>query len=273
MSFVALYGSELRRLLARRAVRIAFGVALGLTLLVVVVAAIRSTGTGFTDHTMRLRTLWLQSGGHTEETTVLSVSIYLFVVAAGLAATAIGGDYRTGTMGTPLTWEPRRVRLATARLLAVVVVAGGLYLVITGVLVGGWWLGAATRGSVSVPAHFWPDLARLVARCVATTVGFALVTAGMVLVTRSTVGGILLWVGYLVGIEGVLGSRISGLREHLLFANLAAFLDGHAVRIQDGGGGGGVVAVGPSDGLLLLVGVMAVVVALGLVAFRRRDVT
>ena len=102
--------------------------------------------------------------------------------------------------------------------------------------------------------------------------GFALVTAGLVLVTRSTVGGILLRVAYLVGIEGVLAARVSGLRQHLLLANLAAFLDGHAVRLGDGGGGGGVVVVGPSDGLVLLVGVVAVVVALGVVAFQRRDV-
>jgi ABC-2 type transport system permease protein len=273
VSFGALYGSEVRRLLARRAVHAAFGIALALTALVVVVAAIRSTGTGFADHTMRLRTLWLQADGHTQETTVLSVSIYLFVVAAGLAATGIGGDYRAGTVGTPLTWEPRRVRLASARLLAIAVVAAGLYLVVTGVLVGGWWLGAATRGSVSVPSHFWPDLVSLVVRCTATTVGFALVTAGAVLVTRSTVGGIILWVGYLVGVEGVLASRFSGLREHLLLANLAAFLDGHAVRISDGGGSGAEVVVGPSDGLLLLVGFVVVVVAFGVVAFRRRDVT
>jgi hypothetical protein len=124
-----------------------------------------------------------------------------------------------------------------------------------------------------VPSHFWSDLLSLVVRCVVTTVGFALVTAGLVLVTRSTVGGILLWVGYLVGIEGVLAARISGLREHLVLPNLAAFLDGHAVRVADGGGGGGVVVIGPSDGLVLLVGVVAVVVALGVVAFRRRDVS
>jgi ABC-2 type transport system permease protein len=272
VSFVALWGSELRRLLARRAVRVAFAVALGLTALVVIVAAFRSTGTGPTDHTMRLRTLWLESRGHTQETTVLSVAIYLYVVAAGLAATAIGGDYRAGTVGTPLTWEPRRVRLMTARLLAIVVVAAGLYLVITGVLVGGWWIGAAARGSVSVPSHFWPDLLRLVARCLAATVGFALVTAGLVLVTRSTVGAILLWVGYLIGIEAVLAARISGLREHLVIPNLAAFLDGHPVRIGGAGSGGGVIVVGPSDGLVLLLGVVVIVVALGVVAFRRRDV-
>ncbi len=270
MTFVALFRSELSRLLARRAVRIAFGIALGLTVTVVVIVAIRSTGVD-DDHTMRLRTLWLQAHGHTEETTVLSVGIYLFVLAAALAATAIGGDYRTGTVGTPLTWEPRRVRLATARLLAIVAVTAGIYLAINAVLVGGWWLGATTRGSVAVPSRFWPDLLELLARGTVTTIGFALLTAGVVLLTRSTVGGILVWVAYLVGVEGVLASRISGLRAHLILPNLAAFLDGHAFRFADGGSGNEIV-VGPSDGLGLLVIVVVVVAVLGVAAFSRRDV-
>jgi ABC-2 type transport system permease protein len=237
-----------------------------------VVAAIRSTGTGATDHTMRLRTLWLQSGGRTQETTVLSVAIYLFVLAAALAATAIGGDYRAGTVGTPLTWEPRRVRLVAARLLAIAIVTVGIYLLVTAVLVGGWWLGATTRGSVAVPSRFWPDLVSVVARCAVTTLGFALVTAGVVLLTRSTVGGIIVWVAYLVGIEGVLASNLSGLRERLLVPNLAAFLDGHAVRITAAGSSGATVVVGPSDGLALFVIVVVAVVALGVAAFARRDV-
>ena len=92
MTFGALLSSELTRLSARRAVRIGCAVALAITLIVVVVTAIRSTGTTPTDHTMRLRTLWLESGGRTQETALLSVSIYLFVLAAALAATGIGGD-------------------------------------------------------------------------------------------------------------------------------------------------------------------------------------
>ena len=83
MTFAALFGSELRRLLARRAVRVAWTVALGLTVLVVVIATVRSTGVG-AGHTMRLRALWLQAHGETQETVVLSVAVYLFVLAAAL---------------------------------------------------------------------------------------------------------------------------------------------------------------------------------------------
>jgi ABC-2 type transport system permease protein len=248
-------------------------VALALTVLVLVATAIRSTGTGPTDHTMRLRTLWFEAQGRTQETTVLSVAIYLFVMAAGLAATAIGGDYRAGTIGTPLTWEPRRTRLACARMLAVAVVVAGIYAAVMGVLVGGWWLGASARGSVSVPAHFWPDLVRVLARCGVAAVGVAAVTAGLVFVTRSTVGGIIVWFGYLIGIEAVLAARISGLRSKLLLVNLGAFLDGHPIRYQEVAGDQQRVVVGPSDGVVLLVVLVAAVVAAGLVAFRRRDVT
>jgi ABC-2 type transport system permease protein len=221
---------------------------------------------------MRLRALWLQAHGETQETVVLSVAVYLFVLAAALAATGIGGDYRAGTVGTPLTWEPRRVRLATARLLAIATVTVGIYLTVTAVLVGGWWIGASARGSTTVPTGFWGDLATIVARSAVTTVGFALLTAGVVLLTRSTVGGIVVWIGYLVGVEGVLASQISGLRERLLIVNLAAFLDGHVFRVSDGGGSGDIVRIGPSHGVVVLTVVVVVVAALGVLAFARRDV-
>ena len=66
------------------------------------------------------------------------MSVYLFIIAVGIGATAVGGDYRAGTVGTPLTWEPRRLRVAGARLLATAVVAITVYLVVVGVLIGGW---------------------------------------------------------------------------------------------------------------------------------------
>jgi ABC-2 type transport system permease protein len=272
VSFGALLGSELARLRARRAVHAVFGAAVVLTAIVVVVAAIRSTGTGPADHTMRLRTLWLEGRDAVSETTVLSVAVYLMLFGAALAATAVGGDYRAGTVGTPLTWEPRRVRLVVARLAAIAVVVAALYVVVMGVLVGGWWLGSTLRGTVAVPDRFWGDLVAVIARCGTGTVGIALVTAGIVLVTRSTVGGIIVWFGYLVGVEGVLANNISGLRGHLLVANLGAFLTAQSERYTDGPSGG-VVRVGPSDGILLLVLVVVVAVGLGGAAFARRDVT
>jgi hypothetical protein len=124
-----------------------------------------------------------------------------------------------------------------------------------------------------VPSHFWPDLLRVAARCLVTTAGFALVTAGLVLLTRSTVGGFIVWVAYLIGIEGVLANNVTGLRAHLLIANLGAFLSGHPEHFVDGGATGHDVVVGPSDGIVLLVAVVVAVVALGVVAFARRDVT
>jgi ABC-2 type transport system permease protein len=221
---------------------------------------------------MRLRTLWLEGRSNTQETTVLSVAVYLMLLAAGIAATAVGGDYRAGTVGTPLTWEPRRVRLLAARLLAIALVVLVVYVVVMGVLVGGWWVGATTRGSTAVPARFWGDLTAVLARCAAAVVGIALVTAGIVLVTRGTVGGIIVWFGYLVGIEGVLGNNVSGLRGHLLVVNLAAFLEAQTERFTDQSSGD-LVRVAPSDGIVLLVAVVVVVVALGVAAFARRDVT
>jgi hypothetical protein len=145
---------------------------------------------------------------------------------------------------------------------------------VTAVLVGGWYLGAATRGSTAgVGPDFWTDLAGVVARCVIVAAALSVVTAGVVLLTRSTVGGILAWFGYAIAVEGVLAARITGLREKLLFVNLAAFLQGHAIRFNPVDPGLRRIVIDPGGGLILMAVVTVVVAGAGVLLFRRRDVT
>lgn len=198
MSFGALLGSETRRLFARRAVRWGTLAVLAVVLLVVGIAAVRSSGSGPFDHPMRLRQLWDRSGGGAPQSLVLQMSVYVFLLVVGVAASAVGGEYRAGTMGTLLTWEPRRVRVAFARMLAVVVVA-------VAVVVYAIAIGAAI---------------------------LALLTAGVAFVTRSTVGAILTWLGYLIGIELVLGFRNRSIQSGLFMPNFGALFKGSSGRAQ-----------------------------------------
>ena len=60
---------------------------------------------------------------------------YLLVVLLG--ASAVGAEYRAGTVTTILTWEPRRTRLLLARIGAAVIVGMLLFVVVHAVFIGG----------------------------------------------------------------------------------------------------------------------------------------
>jgi ABC-2 type transport system permease protein len=280
VTFPALLASEVRRLASRRVVRLGFAIALGIVVVVLVVTAARSTGTGPTDHTLYLRRLWLERSGRVVDNTVLATSVYLFILVVGIAATAVGADYRAGTMGTLLTWEPRRVRVAVARLLAIAIVSVALYLVVTGVFIAGWALGAELRGSTAgLGPDFWTDLAAVVGRSAVGVVVLALLTAGLAFVTRSTVGAVIVWFGYLIGVEAVLAQRVQELQPGILIANLAAFLQGEDVMTSrvESVGPTGIFRVErllaqPGPGLVRALLITIVVATLGVLAFRRRDV-
>jgi ABC-2 type transport system permease protein len=273
VTFTALFASELRRLTTRRAVRVGLAVALGIVAAFVVVTAVRSTGIGPTDHTMRLVTLWLDGPDGTRENAVLAIGTYLDVLVVGIAATAVGADFRAGTVGTLLTWEPRRVRVAAARIAATVVVAVVLYLVVIAVFSSGWWLGAAMRGSTAgTGGDFVPNLLAAIARGAAGAGLLAALTAGLAFVARGTVGALMIWFVYLIGIEAILANRVTGLHASLLLANLGAFLQGTDLFVLSSFGEVRHFTR-PGDGLIRTLVILAVVVALGVLTFRRRDVT
>jgi ABC-2 type transport system permease protein len=188
----------------------------------------------------------------------------------------VGADYRSGTVGTLLTWEPRRVRVALARILAVALVAIAIYVVVMGVFVGGWALGAAQRGSTAgLGADFWPDLAAVGGRSVVVVGVLAVVTAALAFVTRSTVGAVIVWFGYLIGVEAVLGQRVRSVQPGLLVGNLTAFLTGVDVSFPSEQHVDGSVThriAQPGPGLARVVLVAVILVTLGVLAFRRRDV-
>jgi ABC-2 type transport system permease protein len=281
MPFLALLASEIRRFRARRVVEMGFATALGIAILVIVVATVRSTGAvagpGVSDHTMRLVELWRVARGSIQHEAVLSVSAYVFILVVGIAATGVGAEYRSGTIGTLLTWEPRRVRVALARIIAIVLVSVVIYVVVIGVFIGGWALGASWRGSTAgLGPDFWIDLVAVVARGVAAIAVLAAITAGLAFLTRSTVGAVMVWFAYLIGIEAVLGQRVRSLQPGLLFGNLVAFLEGIDARFPDEVGGDGSLlqrVSQPGPGLVRILVIAAAVVALGVAVFARRDVT
>ena len=119
----ALVATEIRRALARRAVRLLIGIALVGIALAGVLVYVHATDppTGF-----RLVQTW----DGTDDAFLLTPGLLLVIGALIGGATVTGAEWRAGTVLGLLTWEPRRHRVLAARALAVGVLAAAISLIL-----------------------------------------------------------------------------------------------------------------------------------------------
>jgi ABC-2 type transport system permease protein len=262
--------TEILRLSRRRMVFWMFLGMLGLVVTIVVINAAISESSG--DRVMRLSDLWLSresarllGSGREQSITTISVLCYLLLIVLG--ASAVGAEYRAGTVTTVLTWEPRRARLLLARLAAAGVVAIAFFLVIHFVFVAGWALGAGFRGSTDgADGGFWRDLVFAVLRAGVIAGVFAVMSAAIATLLRNTAGAMGVWFGYLVAVEGILRANVDQTIPWMLTISTAAFYGWE--RLTDNGH-----AVSGAGGLLHLALYLVLLGGAALAVFARRDVT
>lgn len=102
---IALLAVEVRRLLARRLVRLA-GLLAALGIAVAGIAVAANADEFFTSGNL--------------PGILAGTTVPLVLAAWVIGASSIGAEWHSGAMATTLTWEPRRFRLISAKLLAVV---------------------------------------------------------------------------------------------------------------------------------------------------------
>nr|MDQ3385874.1 hypothetical protein [Actinomycetota bacterium] len=133
-SFATLLATEVRRCLARRAVRVLVG--LGVLMIVVVggvtFATVPATDLARSDPTpIRLVDLWRPEGD-----SVFGIGVVLLAMGAVIGgALVVGGEWKVGTVTTLLTWEPRRGRAIAARFVACGVLATAIGAALAALLV------------------------------------------------------------------------------------------------------------------------------------------
>jgi ABC-2 type transport system permease protein len=210
--------------------------------------------------------------------------VYVFgFLAFILGASFVAAEFATGSMGTWLTFQPRRLRVASAKLCAAAL--GGLAVGVVAVVLG--LLCAAMISTVNRPGDdlplvettatgsLWQELARAV---VAITLG-GLGGAVIGFLLRSTAGVIGAVLGWVVVVEGLVGSTLAGgrLQPWLVRTNLDAFVnDGTSYTATTCGTGGcqtAPVALSFTHGWVYLLVVTTAGVVAALLLFRRRDVT
>jgi hypothetical protein len=265
--------TEILRLSRRRMVFWMFLAMIGLTVTVCVInTLISETSSTDPDRVMRLVDLWLSrdaadllDGQREQAITTTSVLCYLLLIVLG--ASAVGAEYRAGTVTTVLTWEPRRVRLLLARFAAVAVVALVFFLAIHLLFVAGWALGASLRGSTDgADGGFWRDLVFVVLRASMIAGVFAVMSAAIATLLRNTAGAMGVWFGYLIAIEGILRANVDETIPWTLIISTAAFYGWE--RLTEAGH-----AVTGAAGLLHLALFLVVLGGAAIAVFARRDVT
>lgn len=268
-----LLGSEIRRLTSRRLVRWSLLVALALVIVLVAIVAAQSDPDAIGDgDVMRMTQLWLTSAAAASrrvnrDNAIATISVLTYLLVVVLGASAVGAEYRAGTVGTILTWKPRRIRLLGARLAAAAIVAMAFFLIVHAVFIGAWTLGVALNGrSGGADADFWRDLVLLLGRATLLAGGLAIMSGAIATLGKNTGAAMGIWFGYLIAIEAILRSQVDSFVPWMLTLNVGAFYGWEKVE-QNGH------AATAGSGALRIAFYVALLAGAALAVFQRRDVT
>jgi len=190
----------------------------------------------------------------------------LVIVAWVVGASSIGAEWQARSITTLLTWEPRRVRVMAAKVVAAVIVAW-VFSLVTWVLLSAALLPAVfVHGTTAGTGASWlASTVAVVLRgelmiAVATSVGFAVASIG-----RNTAAALGVGFAYFLVIENVVGNFLAGFRRWLLLGNAIVLISG-----KDSGGdvaGRSVLVAG-----LYLTAVAVTLLVVATVLFQRRDI-
>ncbi len=268
----ALLASELRRLTSRRMWFWTVIALLAIVAIWLVVTIVNSHPSSIDNDVMRTTDLWLRDSraielGVAQRNRIVPISVFTYLGLLAFGASAVGAEFRAGTVTTILTWEPRRVRLLLVRFLAIALVGMGTFVVVLGVFVGGWIVGVAANGSsAGTGGEFWGQLLVTLARGVLIAGALTVLSAAVATLGRNTAAALGIWFGYLVGVEGVLQGNVHVVTPWLLVENLIAAFGGEETRMSG-------YTMEPLAGALVIVLYLVVLGGAALATFARRDVT
>lgn len=191
-------------------------------------------------------------------------AVLLGIVAFGVAASQIAGEYSLGTLRQLLVRQPRRAVLLAGKFLAVVAFMLGAVIFASLVATVAAFVMAHAR---HVPTGAWTssagiiDLTRALGDLLVATVGFTVFGLVVGLLFRSSVTAIIVGFAYLLPFEAVI-TRIA--------PHTASWLPGQLLQAI---AVGGMTAAGFAHSLILSVVYVALAGAVATVVFLRKDVT
>lgn len=198
-----------------------------------------------------------------------------FLIGAGF----VGAEFTTGSIGNWLTFEPRRLRVYTSKLVAAGSGLAPVAAALVTLLVAGAWLIVGHFGSTA--GTRWGDLTAQGGRAVALAAVAAIIGAVLAGLLRHTAAAVGVAMAYLVLVEGVFAGVLQKYKPWLLSVNFESWIrHGTTYRVDEcSTSSEGVydctfvekqLSFGHSATYLVVL--FAVLVVLGAVVFRRRDV-
>lgn len=216
------------------------------------------------DQSLHLTDLWSATG---DDDSVWAVtSVFLGIGALIGAASMVGAEWKAGTFTTLLTWEPRRVRLAVAKLAAVAILAAVVTVLLQLVLAAALFPTMALKGTTSGADGEWLRAAAGGLGRSGALAGLAAVTgAGVAMTGRNTAAALGGAFAYLAIGESILRVWKPAQSRWLLGENATIFLTGR--RLQ-----GAPFERPVALATVTLVGYTLAVAAAAAVSLRNRDV-
>ena len=217
--------SEMRRALHRRVVWVLIGLALLGTAILGIIAFTDSAGRSVAElgrdgtHPA-LMVDWWKAGGGDGILMIAGLPLLLGAVFGG--ASVVGAEWRAGTVTTALTWEPRRLRLHTARMTSAFVLATVIAFFLEVLFLLAALPAVLTHGSTAgTTGEWWVALLGAMTR-IALTAGIAAVlAASLATIGRGTtfaLGAIFAWLAI---IENLVRAWKPALQPHLIGENLS----------------------------------------------------
>jgi ABC-2 type transport system permease protein len=205
-------------------------------------------------------------------------STFTVLLAVVLGASLGGADWTAGTMATLLTWEPRRIRVLLIRALVVVLVIVAATFFLQAVLLAGFRLTVALRGSsVGAPSTWLGDAFQAILRVSAVASGIGLIAFAIAMVGRSTVAAVGALFGYLILFEGVIAGFRPSIQDRLVVRAAGVIVGQQPIYDQNASftvapGQSLPVLLGLTEATVVLIVYVVALLVVALFAFRARDV-
>jgi ABC-2 type transport system permease protein len=201
------------------------------------------------------------------------LGVVLVLLGVILGSSLGGAEWSTGSVGTLLTWEPRRARVLLARAMVVAVVAFLAVTVTEAWLVLLYRVGVALRGSTVGSVGWFGDVVATAMRTAGVAALFSLIAYAIAMIGRSSVFAVAILFGYLVAVEGFLASMWFTLRRWALVRAAIAAVTGHPIADLKPGTDMTIVLTTPARGWVVLSAYTVALLLLALGSFRARDVS
>jgi ABC-2 type transport system permease protein len=197
------------------------------------------------------------------------ISSLTSILGLVVGASAVAVSWQTGTIGTILTWEPRRMRWFAARLLVVGAGVFAFTIAIVAFLSAALAVAAALRGSTDFTDGWWRDFAGTSLRIAVISAVAAVIGGAVAAVGRHTSAALGVVFVYTAVLEGLLRAFRPLWSPWLLGDNIVSFV---SWRTTEFGVVSGSYVLSPGRALFVILGYAAITLVLGFTFVRIRDV-